>query len=260
MAGNARTQSALKALLLLGLGFFLFSRLSSGTLYFYISERFGWLTLAAVLGLLVVGINYGLGRTTPEQGQDDACHHHHAEDEEHSGHSHSHALGWGGALIVALPVLLGLLTPPRPLGASALAVRELSVSGLPSALPAAVQGATAKADNERTVLDWVLAFQAGQASGEAFSGREADVVGFVHRGPDDGSDTFWLTRYVVGCCVADAAPVGLRVRWADGAALEADSWVRVQGVLSEEAGASAPLLAARSVLIVPPPNQPYLYP
>ena len=199
MLGDARTQSALKALLLLGLGLFLYTRLSSGTLYFYISERFGWLTFAAVLGLLVVGISYGLGRSDESHSHDETCHHPHPPGEHpagdgHSGHSHSHALGWGGALIVALPILFGLLTPPRPLGANALAVRELSVSGLPSALPAAVQGATAKGDKERTVLDWVLAFQVGSASGERFSGREADVVGFVHRGQDDGADSFWLTR------------------------------------------------------------------
>jgi len=257
MLANLSVQRSLKALLLLGLGLFLYTRLTSGTLYFYISERFGWLTLAAILGLLVVGISYGMGRKVPAE---EACSHDHTTGGHNHSHDHSHAIGWGGALIVALPIILGLLTPPRPLGANALAVRELSVSGLASALPAAVQGATAKADTERSVLDWVLAFQAGAQVGESFAGRGADVVGFVHRREGDGEGRFWLTRYVVGCCVADAAPVGLWVDWPGAASLDADSWVRVQGALVEETGAVAPLLQAHTVVIVSPPNQPYLYP
>lgn len=252
MLANLRVQTSLKALLLLGLGFFLFTRLTGGTLYFYISERFGWLTVVAALGLFVLGISYRTGRRNEEAEAVAGCEH------DHPGHAHT--IGWGGLLIVALPILFGLLIPPRPLGSTALAAREMNVSGMPSALPAAVQGATAKADTERSVLDWVLDFQASGTDGENFAGRSADVMGFVHREAGDPADAFWLTRYVVGCCVVDAVPVGLRVVWPDAPALEADSWVRVEGQLAENVSAAAPWLEAQSVVVVPPPNQPYLYP
>ena len=49
-----KVQAALKGLLLLGLGIFLLTRITSGTLNFYISQRFDWLTIAAVLGLFIV--------------------------------------------------------------------------------------------------------------------------------------------------------------------------------------------------------------
>jgi len=252
MLANLRVQTSLKALLLLGLGFFLFTRLTSGTLYFYISERFGWLTIVAALGLLLLGITYRTGRHNEESEAGEGCEH------DHAGHDHS--IGWGGLLIVALPILFGLLIPPRPLGSTALSAREMNVSGVPSALPAAVQGATAKADTERSVLDWVLDFQASGTDGDNFAGRSADVMGFVHREADDPADAFWLTRYVVGCCVVDAMPVGLRVVWPDAPALEADSWVRVEGQLAENVSAAAPWLEAQSVVVIPPPSQPYLYP
>lgn len=257
MPANLRVQTSLKALLLLGLGFFLLTRLTGGTLYFYISQRFGWLTLVAALGLFLLGISYRTGRHKAEAEAGAGCEHDHA-GHDHTGHNH--AIGWSGLLIVALPILFGLLVPPRPLGSTALAAREMNVSGVPSALPAAVQGATAKADTERSVLDWVLDFQASGEDGDNFSGRSADVVGFVHREADDPADAFWLTRYVVGCCVVDAMPVGLRVVWPDAPALEADSWVRVEGQLAESPDAPAPWLDAQSVIVVPPPNQPYLYP
>ena len=44
-----KVQAALKGLLLLGLGIFLFTRITSGTLNYYISQRFDWLTVAAVI-------------------------------------------------------------------------------------------------------------------------------------------------------------------------------------------------------------------
>lgn len=266
MLANLRVQTSLKALLLLGLGFFLFTRLTGGTLYYYISERFGWLTVVAALGLFLLGISYRTGRRNEEAEASAGCEHDHTDGHaghDHPGHDHpghDHAIGWGGLLIVALPILFGLLIPPRPLGSTALAAREMNVSGVPSALPAAVQGATAKADTERSVLDWVLDFQASGTDGENFAGRSAHVMGFVHREADDPADAFWLTRYVVGCCVVDAMPVGLRVVWPDAPALEADSWVRVEGQLAENVSAAAPWLEAQSVVVIPPPNQPYLYP
>ena len=126
MLANLRVQTSLKALLLLGLGFFLFTRLTGGTLYFYISERFGWLTVVAALGLFVLGISYRTGRHYEEAEAVAGCEHDHADGHpghDHSGHDHSghdhpghdHAIGWGGLLIVALPILFGLLIPPRPL-------------------------------------------------------------------------------------------------------------------------------------------------
>ncbi|MEZ4657849.1 MAG: hypothetical protein R2911_09775 [Caldilineaceae bacterium] len=46
---------------------------------------------------------------------------------DHVGHDHAdhdHSLHWGGLLIVILPVALGILVPPQPLGVSALATRD----------------------------------------------------------------------------------------------------------------------------------------
>ncbi|MEZ4611868.1 MAG: hypothetical protein R2838_16770 [Caldilineaceae bacterium] len=48
----------MKALLLLGTAYFLFSRIAGGTLAFYINERFSAYTTLAVAGLLVVALSY----------------------------------------------------------------------------------------------------------------------------------------------------------------------------------------------------------
>ncbi len=270
-----KVQAALKGLLLLGLGIFLFTRITTGTLNYYISQRFDWLTVAAVLGLIVVGLSYRYllqeaedsdaasddlapdrsGEAGSEVAEDS---HQHSHDH---GHDHSHALGWSGLVLISLPIVLGLLVPPRPLGVAALQNREISGGGLDSVLPAAAGSTLVRESSERTILDWVLAFHQGERPAETDT---ADVVGFVYL--DDAADeaAFTLTRFVVGCCAADAMAVGLPVSLAAGLsseeALEEGQWVRVVGQFAASTGNDIPVLMAEQLEAIPEPNQPYLYP
>lgn len=270
---NPRLETALKALLLLGTGYFLFNRITTGTLSFYINERFSTYTVFAVIGLLVVGLSYPLARHKPAEGAHDEEHDPHASGHfldlpehahEHShDHRHDHGLTWSGVFIVALPLVLGLLVSPRPLGVAAMAGREVNVvSGTHSAMPAAVQAAAAKASTERNILDWTQAFQLVENPAQHFAGEQADVIGFVYRDERFGADEFFLTRFVVSCCVADAAVVGLVVRAPPGANLEADQWIRVTGAFAPGTfeGAAVPILVADSITPAEIPDHPYLYP
>jgi len=266
-----KVQAALKGLLLLGLGIFLFTRITTGTLNYFISQRFDWLTVAAVLGLVVVGLSYRYllqeAEDTPASSDDSAPDRavengfSAAGDNQQQSHDHGHALGWSGLVLISLPIVLGLLVPPRPLGVAALQNREISGGGLDSVLPAAAGSTLVRESSERTILDWVLAFHQGERPAETDT---ADVVGFVYL--DDAADeaAFTLTRFVVGCCAADAMAVGLPVSLAAGLsseeALEEGQWVRVVGQFAASTGNSIPVLLAEQLEAVPEPNQPYLYP
>jgi putative membrane protein len=255
MIQNETLERALKALLLIGLALFLYSRIANGTLYFYISERYSWLTILAVIGLLIVGLSY--------RRRSDAHHshdHHEHDHHDHAHHDHNHGLTWGGALLVATPIILGLLVPPQPLGASALSTREINVGSADSVLPALVRRTEQKAAIDRNILDWVTAFRSSRNSGEVFEGVEANLVGFVYRDENQADGSFWLARFIVGCCVADASPVAVLVRSPQHGDLKDGDWVRVGGRFREEVGAQAPVLFADSVEAIPSPNQPYLYP
>lgn len=252
MLQSEKFQSAVKALLLIGLGLFLYSRIANGTLYFYISERYAWLTMVAVVGLLIVAISY-----RRNFGQD---HNHDHDHHDHAGHDHNHGLTWGGIVLVSLPIVLGLLVPPQPLGASALENREIDIGGANSVMPAVVRSVTDKDPLQRNILDWVTSFRGASNSGESFNGVEAEVIGFVYHELEGEDNAFWVARFIVGCCVADASPVALSVEWGQAAALPEGEWVRVRGRFRETAGAPAPILVAERVDVVPAPNQPYLYP
>jgi putative membrane protein len=255
---SERFQGFLKAMLLLGTGMFLYGRIANGTLYYYINERFAGFTLFGVVGLVAVGLAYQFGKhPTATPAHDPDAHDHHA----HQQQGHSHALSWGGALLVALPVILGLAVPPRPLGASALDNRELSMSLERSAIPASVQESAAKAAGERNMLDWWRSFQANNDY-NSFTNQEAKFIGFVYKDERYGEGHFLATRFIVSCCVADAAVVGLVVRWPDTLALEDDQWVEVSGKFAPSSleNWKPPILVAESVSLVDAPAQPYLYP
>lgn len=259
-------QIFLKLALLCGLGLFLLTRFTSGTLNYYISQRFDWLTVTAVMGLFVVASGYlptvapaVPGRPIQDGGASSTS------LPGEGGHDHSHALGWVGLALISLPILLGLLVPPRPLGVAALQNREVSAGALDSVLPAAVRSSLERSGKERTILDWVLAFHEGEWPQES---EAADVVGFVYHDEEASGERFTVTRFVVGCCAADAMAVGLQVE--PGAAevagltledgLEAGQWVRVVGRFAAPVGDAMPVLVAERLEAVPEPGQPYLYP
>lgn len=232
-----------KVFLLISLGIFLFTRFTSGTLLFYIHQRFALLTLAAALGLMLMAAGYFF-----------------ATGHSHDGHDHDHAsASWLGLLIVALPVLFGLLVAPQPLGATALSNRELNTADLSSLAPPG-SNAVLGAAGEGNILDWLYAFQQNPDPA-AFNGQEARIVGFVYRDGRFDEDTFLVGRFIVSCCVADANPVGLVVRWPEAETLADDQWVEVSGRFEAGTfdGKPTPILVIETLTPTNPPAQPYLY-
>lgn len=159
-------------------------------------------------------------------------------------------------LLLAIPLLFGTLVPARPLGASTLASRGLDVGiGAPAT---SWQPDLAADTSEWNLLQWstALSFSA------ELQGRPVEVVGFVFPDQRLGSDAFYVVRYVITCCAADGAGVGLPVVWAGGAGLPADQWVRVSGSLGsiETPDGAQPAIIATAVSPVGEPDEPYLYP
>jgi uncharacterized repeat protein (TIGR03943 family) len=255
-------QTPLKALLLIGLALFFYSRLSNGTLYFYINQRFVGFTLVAVIGLLIIGLSYHLGGNANEQH--DHAHTHevaHEHTHEHN-HAHSHGLSWGGVLLVLLPIILGLLVPPRPLGASALANREVNLSQ--SSMPGVIGLATTKSGKDKNILDWWKVFRSSANSNNDHQiiGQTAQVSGFVFKDKKYGPDYFMVTRFVISCCVADASVLGLVVKSPAASKLENDQWVEVKGAFAPSSLEmwKMPIVNAASITPIAIPQQPYLYP
>lgn len=251
-------KQTVKIVLLIALGLFLLSRLLNGTLSFYIHPRFNVLILLTAVGLTALGISYAL------QQRQQAAHQHDHEQEEDHAHVHSHDVSWVGLLLLAMPVVLGLLVEPRPLGASALQNREINLGNEGALVSAnAPEGSELSVianAGERNILDWQYLFQRSPDPA-AFNGEEVHVVGFVYRDDRFTETQFMVSRFTVSCCVADASPIGLIVEWPETAVLNDDAWVEVRGTLEARSfnGTTMPLLIATSITLTEPPSQPYLY-
>ena len=266
---QSRIQTAGKALLLLSIALFLWTRLTGGTLSYYVSPRFWWLTILGMIGLVIVALSYRWPKSDHPAHDHDHTEHEHAEHDhthhDHTQHDHTHhdhpehvhhRLRWGGALIVALPILLGLLVPAQPLGASALDNREIDIRS--SALPQTVQAAAEKPALSRNILDWMRAFQTGDPV--QYVGEEAQVTGFVFHDERLAENQFLVARFTVSCCAADAQIAWLVAEATDAEALVTNEWVEVRGIFGKGDESGLPVLQVNELAQVDVPNFPYLYP
>jgi uncharacterized repeat protein (TIGR03943 family) len=100
--------------------------------------------------------------------------------------------------------------------------------------------------SQRSLTDWVRLLRA-QPDPQLFVGDPVRISGFVLPVPGEPPQ---LARLLVRCCLADAAPVGLPVRWAAlGPDPPADQWLAVEGLMALE---KAPPPGAGERLVVVP--------
>lgn len=241
---RANWRDWLKALLLLGLGIYLAILIATGNLSNYVNLRFQWLTYVAVVIFLLLGAwltlrllrGGGLSHTN------------------NAAFVHT-PVTYGAMAIIAIPLVLALLVPSRPLGADA-------VSGGISFNPVGVGTAAefSRAPLERNILDWLREFtRVGTPA--ALNGEELDVTGFVYREAGMDETQFLVARFTMSCCVADAFAIGLPVEYAGASALPDDTWVRIRGSFRAGAfaGETRAIVRPDSVEQVEPPANPYLY-
>jgi uncharacterized repeat protein (TIGR03943 family) len=155
--------------------------------------------------------------------------------------------------LVALPAVLGLLFQPQPLGSATLnrdagmgATRQFSMS------------AGTADPTQRNLYQWAYEFATAPPS--ALIGSPVDIIAFVYHGREEPQQGMFLAaRFVVACCVADAAGFTLPVQWRGAAELRSDEWVRVTGRVA--AGPDGALVIhAESVESISAPSNPYIYP
>ena len=275
---SARTDNLLKAMIFAASGLMLYAKISDGTLSFYINQRFAWLSLIAVVLFFALALTmvYRAIALQPKMQSAQAAPIMPGllnEGDElplmrgqvgrigsmNLTSQNAHRTSWLAALLLALPMLIGFFTPARPLGAGAIESRGIGLTAPDR--PGSVTQAQRVATGPKNILDWLRDFSRN-ADPATFNGKEADVIGFVYKDPRSGQNQFWVSRFAISCCVADASALGLLVQTDKAATLQADSWVRVTGKFNagEFAGEKIPMIVADKVEPTEQPNQPYLYP
>ncbi|HCR70565.1 MAG TPA: TIGR03943 family protein [Anaerolineae bacterium] len=245
-----RMARSFQGLILLGLCIFFASKTINGQLTWYINARFIPLTLFGILFLAI------LAQTVFAEVRRSR-----AEDkEEHEHHHHEHEHSPAGLWVMLIPLLIGILIPPRPLDSSAFTSKGFNTNAPLVSAESSAQLFETESE-ERNILDWLKLFNYNDNVNQ-FSGQQASVIGFVYFDEALGENQFYVSRFVVSCCAADGFAIAMPVQWNDYASLEQDAWVQVKGTIEAIVidDRNVPLIVAESVQEVPVPERPYLFP
>ncbi len=150
-------------------------------------------------------------------------------------------------LSCAIAVLV-LAQPPRPSFADLASNRDSNLLEEPAL-------SFVSPPAQRSLTDWVRLLRS-EPDPSLHAGGAVRISGFVL--PVEG-DRPQLARLIVRCCLVDASPVGLPVRWPEGGPEpQADRWLAVEGVMGTETWKGQPrnLVIARTVRPIPRPRRP----
>jgi uncharacterized repeat protein (TIGR03943 family) len=128
------------------------------------------------------------------------------------------------SLVTAAIALLLIVWPPNPSFADLASQRpsdDTATESLSFVLPPA----------QRSLTDWVRLLRS-QPDPQLFNGDPVRISGFLLPIPGQPPQ---IARLLVRCCLADATPVGLPVRWPSDQPLpKADQWLAIEGTMAAE--------------------------
>lgn len=252
-----RAYHRLQGLIFVGWGLLILYFIVSGKILFYINRRFVFLIL--LTGVVFIGLAAVVLTALKKEKQPDGGANAHPHEEVET-HSENRPPAWS-LLILVLPLILGTIIPPRPLGSSVLANRGVNATAPLGKLQNSSTTAIGLSSSEKSVLDWVADFNSG-ADPTPYVGQQASVTGFVYHDPRMSKDQFLVGRFVVTCCVADALALGMVVDWPGADKLVDNTWVQVKGAvdIASLGGERLPGIGASEVKPINTPDQPYLFP
>ena len=255
---DRRSYRLLQFLVLMGLGVFLSVKFLSGSLSWYINQRYMPLTIVAILGLFGMAITVAFSVRKPSHTHDhgDMDHDH----LEHTSRERERVSSAWGVVFIFIPLIIGLTIPAKPLSASAISNRGLS-SGAPLSAGGVKKADLNQAPEDRTVLDWIKLFNY-QSDLSPYLGQVANVIGFVYHDTRLPAGHFMVSRFAITCCVADAFAIGMVVQAPSGDTYTDNTWIDVKGPVQsiDVDGHKLPLIVSGSITSVQAPQQPYLFP
>ena len=243
---SIRRYRFLQGFIILCLCLFLIIKLLTGELSLYINIRDAPLTVFGILALAIMLIAL---IKSPEPDSD-----------EHDHSDHVHNISSNALMILAVPLLIGVLIPSHPLDAAAASTRGMNTSAPLVANSSQTRQFEAAADT-RNILDWIRIFNS-TTDLSPYLGQTAKVNGFVYHDPRLPANQFIVSRFVITCCAADASAIGMIVTWDGSSGLKDSAWVEAKGPVKSAQLGGQPIPQIDAVLVksVEQPDQPYLYP
>lgn len=244
----------LDALAILGWGFLLLKYWQTGKLYLLIHPNYFGLTVAGGIALVILGIFKVWQLLKSYRGNRQQS------DRSAVMHFTLFSPSWSSSLLL-ITAILGILITPKVFASHTALERGLTES-LPVTRAQPKEFRTASRSQERSLIEWLRTLNV-YPEPDAYNGQLVKVTGFVIYPPGLSEQYFWISRFIITCCAADAYPVGLPVKLPTGTRAEfpPDSWLEVDGkMITEELNGQRKLTISPSLIkMVPEPKNPYDY-
>lgn len=185
--------------------------------------------LAASVLLVVLGVTTLIRAwRVPRMAEHDDVHA--ADDTVQTDGSHSHAEGKGPGVgwLLALPLAVLLLVEPTSLGAYAANRQAVKTTRLSQSAGVVFDPLPAKEDGRVTLSLTDFSERGLYDSKESLKGQPVRLIGFVNH-DKAAPGGFFLTRFKIACCAADAYPVQV-VLLGDAGQWPDDTWLTIDGV------------------------------
>lgn len=160
-----------------------------------------------------------------------------------------------------IPFLMALLIYPTPIDSLSLAGRKMNpevgtLMGEPSPL-FPVEKRIMLDDN--TFSPWYYELHRDPRS---YQGEQITATGFIYREDFLPEDHFFLTRFLMVCCIADMQLAGILVSHPESHLYDHDTWVLLQGELQvyDYKGNTIPIIIGEIIEEINRPQVPYVYP
>jgi len=167
------------------------------------------------------------------------------------------------SILILIPIFLGFLISPRPLSSQTAEQRGIN-SDFALVTTAKTQNSFSINPENRDFQGWVAALSLDPEPAHHL-GNKAHVFGFVSWDPNLSENSFYITRFQISCCAADARPVGIPVvfdpKKFPGVEFARDSWLDIHGILQEGLVGEGrkPVIGLESFTKMATPQDPYIY-
>jgi len=166
----------------------------------------------------------------------------------------------GLGLIAGALAFTLLMLQPKVLSSATALQRGINAGGLNLATTTNTASFGATNYSQFDIRDWASVLS--QATSESFyTGKTANLLGFVSPAPGNDPDVFYASRFYITCCAMDAQPYGVPIyapNWKQH--YPVNSWVSVSGGFIENPhkNSSFPIVVMPTKLsAVPEPADPY---
>lgn len=163
-------------------------------------------------------------------------------------------------LLLFCIAIYGFYNEPKPLSSSTALTRGISTE-IDVSSNSLTSLSFLPRPEDRKLIDWVRALNMDPEPSK-YIGQKVKLNGFIIIDETISSDHFYIAKFMISCCAADARPLAMLVKY-DSSKLQIgnDMWIELEGTFIEEDinGQRTAVINANNIKEIPIPENPYEY-